>query len=65
MIGPGDIPQGYLITHETETHEICLVTPANRAFVRDKRNSASLYRHMSPDLCGLVETHFNRKEKSR
>ena len=61
MIGPGDIPQGYLITHETETHEICLVTSANRAFVRDRRNGEALYRHMTPDLCGLVETYFKRQ----
>ena len=61
MIGPGDVPQGYLITHETETHEICLVTSANRAFVRDRRNGEALYRHMSPDLCGLVETYFRKQ----
>ena len=64
MIGPGDIPQGYLITHESEHHELCLVTSANRAFVRDKRTGASLYRLMSRELCGLVEIHFDRKEKS-
>ena len=63
MIAPGGIDAGYLITHESEHHELCLVTSANRAFVRDKRNSASLYRHMSPDLCGLVESHYNERER--
>ena len=63
MIAPGGIDAGYLITHESETHELCLVTGANRAFVRDKRNGASVDRLMSPDLCRKVEIYF-RKEKN-
>ena len=62
MIGAGNADRGFLITHESEHLEFCLVTFANRAFVRDKRNSATIYRHMDTELCQMVELHFTRKE---
>ena len=58
---PGNADRGFLITHESEHLEFCLVTFANRAFVRDKRNSATIYRHMDTELCQMVELHFTRK----
>lgn len=63
MIAPGGQDAGYLITHESETHELCLVTGANRTFVRDKRNGASVDRLMSPNLCRKIEIYFNEKER--
>ena len=55
MIGPGGILRGYLITHETDDIEICLVTCARRAFVRQKQTGATLHKTIDTSLCRIVE----------
>ena len=63
MIGPGDADRGFLVTHESEHLELCLVTFARRAFVRDTRNGATLYTTVQPSLCLAVETYISRRKE--
>ena len=55
QISTENIPVGYLITHESEDIQICLVTRAHRSFVRDKASGATMYKSVSPSLCLAVE----------
>lgn len=54
----------YLITHESDNLEICLVTGANRSFVRDTRNGATMYKAVQPSLCLAVEAYISRRKET-
>ena len=55
----GDSFIGYLITHETETIEVCLLTCAAKAFARCRKTGATLYRVVSASMCREVSTRLS------
>ena len=64
MMKASDVTVSYLITHESDNLEICLVTGANRSFVRDTRNGATMYKAVQSSLCLAVKTYISRRKET-
>lgn len=57
----GAIGAGYLITHETEHIEVCLVTVPAKAFARCRKTGAHVERKVPRRMCDDVQAYYNLK----
>ena len=60
--GVGGTPKGYLITHDTDRLEICLMTGDNRAFVKHKVTGYTAYRDIEPIVCSQMEDYYSLRK---